>query len=205
MADKSTLKESFKALYIETGKLVREVREEHGDSLDEAANKLGIDVLLLSAVESGESAIDIDIMDRMHRIYGVDVQDFNVKLNARLSGKDSARVVLGTIGSFDRLRQKVNDDGLSEKYGTGVGFMLRDIRLAMHGSMQTVMRHARVSELYVYKLEAGELSLKYIDDSIYKAYGITKDDVVKRLDFSTRALFIVADSEPKLEITELWR
>ncbi len=176
MADKSTLKESFKALYIETGKLVKEVREEHGDSLDEAANKLGIDVLLLS-----------------------------VKLNARLSGKDSARVVLGTIGSFDRLRQKVNDDGLSEKYGTGVGFMLRDIRLAMHGSMQTVMRHARVSELYVYKLEAGELSLKYIDDSIYKAYGITKDDVVKRLDFSTRALFIVADSEPKLEITELWR
>lgn len=202
MPDTNTLKQSFQNLYIESGKLISEIRESYGDSIDSAAQKLGIDPLLLSAIESGQSVIDIDVMDKLHEIYNVDVKDFNVRLNERISEQDAARLVVGTVASFDRLSKKVREEGLSEKYGAGVGFMLKDIRAALNKSVQEVARDAGVKEIYVYKLEAGEFDLRYISDRIYRAYGISKEEVTIRLDFSTRALFLVADTEDKIDLIE---
>lgn len=203
MPDTSTLKKSFQSLYEESGKLIKEIREEHGDSLETAAGKLGIDPLLLLAIENGQSAIDISVMDKLHSIYSIDVKEFNCKLNERISDKDAARIVVGTVGSFERLSRKVREEGLSDKYGAGVGAMLKDVRLALNKSIKDVAKSARVNELYIYKLEAGEFSLRYISDRIYLAYGITKEDVSIRLDFSTRALFLVADAEEKIDLTEI--
>lgn len=58
------------------GRIIREIREKHGDTREELANKLNISESALGKYERGERKTQLDIIENVAKIYDVPLSSF---------------------------------------------------------------------------------------------------------------------------------
>ncbi|MGA2836029.1 MAG: helix-turn-helix transcriptional regulator [Acidimicrobiales bacterium] len=89
--------------------LIREIREERGESLRSAARNIGVDASHLARVESGEKQLSAALGTRISHYYEIDPD--GVYLAAGHLPPDIVEILLAHPEELDGLRERYGTDG----------------------------------------------------------------------------------------------
>lgn len=100
-------------MYVEVGRMLRELRTNSGNTLDDVALIIGVAPKTLQRYETGERKIRVDVLKRLLAYYNYSYDDFMQKAKLKYLGT-STELIPSESGRLLSYYKKLNDLGKKE-------------------------------------------------------------------------------------------